>query len=427
MYFGIAKDIITPPFNMPLACANNYFGNFELIHDDVYVRCIVMDDGENKIVMMAFDLLFHDRTLNFAMEKYANEKYNIKPSAVIIGSTHSHVAPASSGYDRNFASDEYEAFMLERAKSCLDRAMCTMFEGTIEYTSFEAFFNISRRGYRNGVFGNFADSEHKRDTEFPLLIVRDLFGDVKSVVMSYACHPVFYPSNISVSGEFPARVCQLIDAEFYGCTSLYFQSAGGDVRPMATVVDGNFTKPFPFSHVDKFAKSMAESVINQVNSKNEKFSLSVDSDAFETELFMEPQPFEFFEDKIEDCKQFGEDGLLYSNAIYIAREGGYEKMTESMILHCQTVKLSEDIYIATMGGEPTCQVKDCVKSCFVDKKVFFIGYTDCCAYIVSDFELDEGGYEAHDSHFEYCLIGPFKKGIDQKLKAGFNASLEKLK
>ena len=28
MYFGIAKDIITPPFNMPLACANNYFGNF---------------------------------------------------------------------------------------------------------------------------------------------------------------------------------------------------------------------------------------------------------------------------------------------------------------------------------------------------------------------------------------------------------------
>ncbi len=427
MYFGIAKDIITPPFNMALACANNYFGDFKYIHDDVYVRCLVMDDGNNKTVMMSFDLLFHDRSLNFAIEKYAKEKYGIEPSAVIIGATHSHVAPASRGYDRVFANDEYEIFMEERAKVCLDRAMCSMFEGTIEHTSFEAFFNISRRGYRNGVFGNFADPKHKRDTEFALLVIRDLFGDVKSVVMSYACHPVFYPSNISVSGEFPARVCQLVDSEFYGCTSLYFQSAGGDVRPIATVLDGNFTKPLPFSHVDKFAKSIAESVIKAVNNENKKISLSVDSESFKTELLMEPQSFEFFEEKIEDCKQFGEDGLLYSNAIYIAKEGGYEKMTDSMTLHCQTVKLSDDVYIAAMGGEPTNLVKECVKSCFKDKKVFFIGYTDCCAYIVSDLELDEGGYEARDSHFEYCLIGPFKKGIDQKLKDGFNASFEKLK
>lgn len=427
MFFGIAKEIITPPFKMTLACANNYFGNFNYIHDDVYIRCVVMDDGKNKTVMMAFDLLFHDRSLNFELEKYAKEKYNVEPSAFIVGSTHSHIAPAARGYSQIYANEEYEAILSERAKNCIDRAMCTMFEGTIEHTSFEAFFNISRRGYRNGVMVNCADPTRKRDTEFSLLVIRDLFGEVKSVVMSYACHPVFYPANTSVSGEFPARVCQLIDANYYGCTSLYFQSAGGDVRPAATVVDGNFAKPMPFSHLDRFAHSIADDVIKAVDGKNERFELSVSSDSFSAHLPMEPQSLQFFVDKIKDTKQYGEGNINLVNALYIAEDGGYDKLAKSMELHCQTIKLSDDVYIAAMGGEPTYLVKECVKSCFKDKKVFFVGYTDCCAYIVTDFELEEGGYEARDCHLEYRLIGPFKKGIDQKLTDGFTASIEKLK
>lgn len=333
MYFGIAKDIITPPFNMPLACASGNVGDFEYIHDDVYVRCVVMDDGNKKMVMMAFDILFHDRELNFELEKYAKEKYNVEPSAFILGSTHSHIAPASSGYNQIYANEEYESFLIVRAKNCIDRAMCSMFEGTVEHTSFEAFFNISRRGYRDGVLVNCADPKRKRDTEFALLVIRDLFGDVKSVIMSYACHPVFYPANSSVSGEFPARVCQLIDANYYGCTSMYFQSAGGDVRPAATVVDGNFAKPMPFSHVDRFAHSIADDAIKAVDRKNEKIELSISSDSFFVELFMEPQTLQFFEEKIDDCKQYGEGNIILVNALYIAKEGGYDKLAKSLLLH----------------------------------------------------------------------------------------------
>ena len=426
MLFGVAGDIITPCFRMPLACANNYVGDFEQIHDDVYVRCLVIDDGKNKTVLMAFDLLFHDRCLNFELEAYAKEKYKVKESAFIVGSTHDHVSPASKGYSRIYARDEYELFLLERAKSCLDRAMCSMFEGTLEHTSFDAFFNISRRGYRKGVFGSFASPDSERDTEFSLLVVKDLSENIRSVVMSYACHPVFYPSKISVSGEFPARVCQLVDAAFYGCTCLYFQSAGGDVRPAATVVDGDFAKPFGFDTIDSFARLVADEVVARAKMPHKKEDLLISSDCFCKEFPMDPQSFEFFVAKVEDAKQYGEGNIISVNAEYIVNEGGYEKLEKSLAVYCQTIKLSDELYIATISGEPTYQVKQIVTSCFDGKRVFFVGYTDSSTYIVSDFQLDEGGYEARDCHLEYRLIGPFKKGIDQKLVQGFTTSFKKL-
>lgn len=426
MYFGIAKDIITPPFNISLACSGDFSKNFKYIHDDVFVRCLVIDDGNNKTVLMAFDILFHDRCLNFALEEYAKEKYGVDPSAFVVGSTHTHIGPASTGYNQIYANKDYEAFMLERAKICLDRAMCSMFEGEIEHTTFEAFFNMSRRGLVNGKFGHYPNPERKRDTEFSLLIVKDLNGDVRSVVMDYGCHPVFYPTNDSIGGEFPARVCQLIDTNYYGCTSLYFQSAGGDVRPSAAVKDGVWVKPIPFSQLDIYAHDMANAVIKAVEQSNEKLNLNIASDSFVAELELDAKPLEFFEQKYEELKKYGLGHITCLNAHHIVVEGGYKNLKNTLDLHCQAIRLTDDLYIATIGGEPTYPVKELVKEIFNDKKVIFIGYTDCCAYIASDYEIDEGGYEGRDFHIEYRLIGPIKKSIDQKLRNGYTACLDKL-
>jgi len=425
MRFGSAKDLITPPFKMKLACAGAFDKDFDYIHDDVFVRCLVMDDGEQKSVLFSFDILFHDRNLNFALEDYASETYGIAKSAVVIGSTHSHMAPASSGYNRNFDSPEYEVFMLDRAKCCLDRAMCSMYDGTVEYASFDAEFNISRRAIVDGRYTNHPNPTRDRDTEFALLVVRDLFGSVRSIVMSYGCHPVFYPAKTSISGEFPARVCQLLDTKYYGSTALFFQSAGGDVRPAATVVDGRFVSPLPFSHIDRFAQSICDAVSEQVDKKGEKLSLKLKSDAFVLDLPMEPVSLEGFKEKLAIQEKHAINPNKV-NARYIVNEGGYETLAKSLAYHCQTIRLTDDLYIATAGGEPTSGVKNAVKAGFDGKKVIFIGYTDACSYVVNDRELNEGGYEA-ECHLEYCLIGPLKPGLDKAYREGFAASLENLR
>ena len=75
MRFGTGKDIITPVAPMNVACNGVFDKPFVWVHDDVYVRCLVLDDGKEKAVLMAFDLLFHDHVLNDQVAAYAHEKY----------------------------------------------------------------------------------------------------------------------------------------------------------------------------------------------------------------------------------------------------------------------------------------------------------------------------------------------------------------
>lgn len=424
MRFGVAKEIITPTFPVKLACVGDFGSKFTGVHDDVYARCLVMDDGNKKYILMSYDLLFHDRSLNDALAGYAKEKYNV--GTLTVAYTHAHTSPASKGYNPNHHDDDYEELLISRGKSAIDKAFSNIFEGTLEYGSFDADFNVSRRGKENGEYVNAPNMDYPRDREFSVMCVRDNSGDIRSVVTVYACHPVFYPTRTSVSAEYPGRLCELIEAKYYGATALYFQSACGDVRPRPTVNEekNGWILRNSFKEIDAFAQSMLESVSSFIDGGGcKKRVLSLAAEEFDITLEMDPKPLEFF---IEMNKVYGDaDHPEANNARYIAG-GGYGTLEDKLTLTCQAVRVSDDFYIATVGGEPCNGVKRIVTSAFGEKQVCFIGYTDASAYIVDDTMLDEGGYEPN-SHLEYCLIGPFKKGLDKKYYDAFTEHFEKIK
>lgn len=432
MRFGTGKDIITPLAPMNIACCGIFDRHFTKVHDDVYVRCLVLDDGSSKAVLMAFDLLFHDRQLNNAVAAYAKEKYGIDPAAVVLSYSHAHTAPAARGYNKDHHDDAYEELLLQRSKACLDRAMCSLEEGTLEYGCFDADFNLSRRGQRNGYFGNIPDFTYPRDREFWVLCVRDTDNTVRSILTNYPCHPVFYPTKEGICAEFPGRLCQLLDTKYYGCTSLFFQSTAGDVRPRSTVdeaalMEGNFRWRWntSFADVERHARGMYDAVCEFIdNGGCKKAELAVSADAFAIDLPMDPQPLEYFTAQMQQLES-EPDSPNRVHAFFIA-QGGYDTLPDSMPLHCQTIRLTEKLYLATVGGEPCFGVKKAVKKAFPEgAEVCFIGYTDACAYIVDDRILSEGGYEP-TCHLEYCLKGPFKPGLDAKYESGFAASLARL-
>ena len=432
MRFGTGKDLITPYAPMNIACNGVFDRHFTKIHDDVYVRCLVLDDGCTKSVLMSFDLLFHDHLLNDAIAAYAKNIYSIDPAAVTVSYTHAHTAAAGRGYNREHHDNAYEAFLLQRAKTCLDRAICSMEEGTFEYGCFDADFNLSRRGNIDGVFGNIPDLDYPRDREFWVLCLRNAAGEIGSIVTVYPCHPVFYPSKEAISAEFPGRLCQLLDTHYYGCTSLFFQSTAGDVRPRTTLdtealAQGRHAWRWntTFADVNKLAQDMCETVCGFISSGGcESAELSLAADAFRIELPMDPRPLSYFEAQMRAMEK-DPDNPNRVNAFYIA-QGGYDTLAHSLFLECQAIRLTSRLYLATVGGEPCFGVKKAIKKAFGNKELCFIGYTDACAYIVDDRVLAEGGYEP-TCHLEYCLIGPFKPGLDARYQEGFTAALDRLR
>lgn len=429
MRFGVAKEIITPEKPIRLACSGVFDKNYVGVHDDVYVRTLILDDKNEKIVLISYDLLFHSRDLNEALEKYAHKKYGIKHSNVVVSCTHSHMSPAVKGYNDKVHDPDYEEFIIARGKRSIDIAINSMFEGTLHYGSFEGDFNVSRRKVTNGKNLGLPDFNVRRDKEFFIFCIKDNDKNIRSIVSNYACHPVFYPAKDQVSSEFPGRLCAVLDAKYENCTSLFFQSACGDVRPKPTAkIDpetGEYVwdRNFNFDFINTFATSMAEFVVDKLQKLTEVENPEFISDSFKIKLPIEPASLEFF---IEDAKEqnYIIESPNYNNSQFIIN-GGYDTLAEHLYLHCSIIKLSEDLYIATTGGEPIYGVKAIVKETLGKNNLCFIGYTDACAYIVDDLAIEEGGYEPL-SFVEYCLKGPFKPGVDKLYIKAFKDSLKRI-
>ena len=431
MRFGSGKICITPCFPAKIACVGDFESNFTQIHDDVFVRCLVLDDGTRKLVFLAFDLLFHDRTLNDTIADYALKQYGIDPAGVTVACTHAHTAPACRGYNPGHEDPRLEALLVDRAKESLDKAIHSMMDGSLEYGFFHADFNISRRGQKDGVYDNIPDFDYPREQEFWVLCLRDSQNNIRSLLTNYACHPVFYPSRTAISGEFPARLCQLLDARYPGCTSLFFQSCAGDVRPRTTVdqqalAEGKVQWRWntSFSDMEQFAQDMFRSVSSFVEQGGcRRIEPDFACDAFVIQLPMDPKPLSHFQNQAEAFSDYiGNPNLV--NARRIAG-GLYGQLETTLPLHCQTLRIAQGLWIVTLGGEPCFGVKQAIQTVFPDADLCLIGYTDACAYIVDDKILAEGGYEP-GCHLEYGLVGPFLPGLDQKYRDGFSASRQRI-
>ena len=85
--------------------------------------------------------------------------------------------------------------------------------------------------------------------------------------------------------------------------------------------------------------------------------------------------------------------------------------------------------LIAIGASLAAHCQPCIKfhieKVLCDYNIIFAGYTDACAYIVTDEMLDESGYEVN-CFLEYMHKGPIKKGIDNLILTAFESALSQL-
>ena len=234
VYCGIAKEIITPLEKMPLMGFGNVFGiPFERVHDDLYTRVMVLCDADGKtVVFCALDIVFHDDSLGDELRKYVAENHNVKKENLHMCYTHTHFAPSVKGYDFTYYRESYENLLFERTCTAIDSAFLSAEKGSISYATVEGDWNVSRRIIVDGkaVFGPNPDGE--RDNKLYLLKFENEAGEIRGIAVNFACHA----SNLGgicesmVSSEYPGRLMNLIESEFYGTNAIFFQGFGADTK-----------------------------------------------------------------------------------------------------------------------------------------------------------------------------------------------------
>jgi len=106
---GVGKTDITPPLGAPLR--GYYYERLATdVHDNLFARAMVIDDGNNTLVMVIVDLIDAIPDSFKKASVKIEQKFNIPASNIMMSSIHSHTSPAfSEDYKKMLSVKIYDA------------------------------------------------------------------------------------------------------------------------------------------------------------------------------------------------------------------------------------------------------------------------------------------------------------------------------
>ena len=84
------------------------------IHDELYARCLVLDDDQTKIAIVVVDNCILPRDVLDRAKALAQKAANIPAAHILISATHCHSGPAAMDIAMCKADPEYQAFLARR-------------------------------------------------------------------------------------------------------------------------------------------------------------------------------------------------------------------------------------------------------------------------------------------------------------------------
>lgn len=142
--------------------------------------------------------------------------------------------------------------------------MLNLYEGTVSFCQIEGDWNINRRKKLNGVIYNAPNPSGLTDKTMNVLKFSDNEGVIRSILFNYGCHSVALGSTYSISAEFPGRICQILESQYYGLTPMFFQVAGAHERPKITF-DGKRFKNLSFENLNELACQISSRIDNSIS------------------------------------------------------------------------------------------------------------------------------------------------------------------
>lgn len=222
---GIASRNITPEPGCQMAGFAARKGPAVSVHDDLYARAMVIDDGSTKAALITTDLLGIHTSLADAVRNSIEERTGIPAGQVVLAATHTHCGPTTFNHFYNQGQPLDEAYLARLA-------------GLILASVEEAHGTRKQRRIRTGFVPVEGVAVNRRsadgqpiDPAAGVIAVDEMDGSPAAVVINYACHPtVLGPNTRELSGDFPAfTVAELKRRLGTGVEVLYFNGAEGDI------------------------------------------------------------------------------------------------------------------------------------------------------------------------------------------------------
>jgi hypothetical protein len=242
LYAGVCEANITPPIGVWMSGYGFRPSGATKIHDELYARALVLDDGNQRLVLISADVIAFARDTVERVRQNIAEALGTAPYAVMLHSTHTHGGPNIGIYRCMGERDTAYLGVLERkllgiakqATSQLAPAHFTFGETTAQ-------IGVNRRqSLRDGRTVLGTDYAGAVSPVVQSLCVNHADGRLMALLFSHACHPTTVGGdNLSITAEWCGVAVELLKERFRNelkgigdlPVPLFLQGCCGDINP----------------------------------------------------------------------------------------------------------------------------------------------------------------------------------------------------
>ncbi len=412
---GADERKITPATGVDLAGFALREGPSEGIHDDLWCRVVVLDDGETRVALAALDLLRLDFELDAAIRREVSETGELDPAHVLLNCSHTHAGPATSSLGgTGVANQDYVSRLPSLIAAAVRDATSDLARCRLSYGEAPVRIGINRReATAEGSLRIGRNPAGLTDTRMRVVRADTDEASPAVIVFNTACHgTTLKEDNKSVSAEWMGAAASLLR-----------KTAVGDARPV--FLQGccgqiNADAESRFEEVDRLGAEAAEAVVAAacqsqpfegvpLGGKLERIGLPVadapPADRAQADL----------REAEEAAEQARRDGLppyriraqeslvAYTRRMLERSQRGAER--ETVPFAVQVVRIGE-LAIVGLSGEVFFEFAQRIAAESPFRHTLVLGYSNgCTCYVPTEEAFVEGGYEADDS-FRWYGIPP---------------------
>ncbi|MCZ6794013.1 MAG: hypothetical protein O7J95_10415 [Planctomycetota bacterium] len=236
---GAATSNITPPLGEPIVGGWSPFPATN-IHDELHARCLALDDGKTRVVLVVCDNVGMPREVFDRARKWLAEETELAPESVLMCATHTHSATSARGKSPLGGDplEEYARFLARRIADGVRRALTNLEPAQIGWGSANAPEHVFNRRWLmkpgpelDNPFGgtdrvrmnpprnhpNLIEPAGPTDPEVSFISLRSTSGRPIALLANYSLHYVGGVPGGDVSADYFAlfadRIQELLGAD----------------------------------------------------------------------------------------------------------------------------------------------------------------------------------------------------------------------
>jgi len=430
---GASASKITPPVGGDLAGYARREGSSVGVHDDLWCRTLVLDDGDTRLALVALDLLSVDFEVAALLHEAVAGAVGTAPVHVLVNCTHTHAGPVTTER-QGHKNGGYVASLVQRTSETAAGAAQRLAPATIRYGEAPIRVGINRREKKPGGEVEIGrNPEGVVDTLVRVIEVQAEPPGLGAVLFQHACHGTTLDhENRMVSAEWIGAAASRLDAKFQGRSiGIFLQGCCGQINPDAGP---------SFDEVKRLGSEMAAAVAAALDR-----SATVNAAPLAVRKEQVGLPIQ---DPLTGDQARAELREAEARLERLRREGAHEyivRASEGLVKHAaemlkraergprgemlpfaiQAVRIGE-VAIVGLSGEVFFEFAGEIEAKSPFARTLVLGYTNgCTCYIPTQETFAEGGYEAEDS-FRWYQIPPLRPQAGDIMAAAAVRILEDL-